>query len=529
MTQQLNVYDNIYTPTVQNYTTIKEWFNLIKKSEFTQIILQARNFGKGSKIYDSLKATVPAITYNFTFQTKKSNSNISGATGLLYIDIDDLTFNIDLLDKSKIFAYYKSFGGKGYSILVQVNGLSISNYDSTYSAILNELGLINYYDSGAKKITQFNVLSFDPNIFINYDSFVFDSIVDNDSFPSFDFSPLSMVIEEREEAYTIDGVELLSEGNRTIRFNNLNEMYIDGDYTVDWNGFALIKCWVPFKKIKANRNAHLLGYTNNLVWLNPLLNAAGAENILIKINIKMCEEPVDKAQIKRIVKSVFKQKQDGTLKPIYNWKPRKIVFAPFSELTREQKLAKCRELMNAKKTDESKTKLYNIIEEWDFERFGKIGQTVIHKNFPISKKTVEKYWGEFKNYVAELNENNKMIKTNKMEKEVKEVATMAGGHERLNLSPEPKPEVKPEPLKINTDMKSMDDYVMFNYTRFQRATQLVDHLERFQIERKLKTLIAEGYQGEETFVTDVWILNFEIDSNQKKVTLTGVLDTEIAA
>jgi hypothetical protein len=405
MNKQFNVYDNLSSPKVKNYTTIEEWFSLIKESKHSAAIVAARPFGKKHPEYEKPKSKIPAITYNFTFKGWKNNTNITGATGFLYIDVDDLSYDINTLDKTKIFAYYKSFGGTGYSIIVQVDGLTLDNYSDTCTAIVHDLDLTQFYDTNAAKATQFNVLSYDPDIFINYDSFVFESINN--------FSPLSMVLEEEEEAYNKGGGELLSEGNRNIRFNNLNEMYVDGDYTVDWNGFAFIRCWIPFKKITENRNAHLLGYTNNLVWLNPSLNAAGAESILTKVNMKMCEVPVDKAQIKRVVKSIFKQKKDGTLKPIYNWKPRKIVFAPFSPLTREQKLAKCRELFAAHKVEESTKKLYAIIEEWDFDKYGKIGQVVIYKNFPISKKTVEKYWHEFKEYVADLNTIMGYVKTQK--------------------------------------------------------------------------------------------------------------------
>jgi hypothetical protein len=48
-------------------------------------------------------------------------------------------------------------------------------------------------------------------------------------------------------------------------------------------------------------------------------------------------------------------------------------------------------------------KLYNIIEQWDFDIYGKISIRKISNNFPISKKTVAKYWSEFKEYVNELN------------------------------------------------------------------------------------------------------------------------------
>jgi group I intron endonuclease len=66
-------------------------------------------------------------------------------------------------------------------------------------------------------------------------------------------------------------------------------------------------------------------------------------------------------------------------------------------------LSDIRQLISKKKTSDSKQKIYNIIENWDFQLYGKITSTKIYNNFPISSKTVEKYYKEFKEYIAELN------------------------------------------------------------------------------------------------------------------------------
>ncbi|MGF7075308.1 hypothetical protein [Mucilaginibacter sp. 3215] len=397
MINQFNTYNNIRSPKVKEFTTIDEWFSLIKESEHSDKILKARPFGKKHEDYEEPKSKLPTITYNFLFHTNKEDKNILWATGLLYIDIDELDFDINTLDKSKVFAYYKSFGGNGYSVLVQVKDLTLNNYSETYISICNDLGITSIYDKNAAKATQFNVLSYDPDIFINYNSFVFDSVLQN-------VSPV-FVIEEEKRAYTNTGDTFSN--NQPIRFSNLYEnlVFNNGDeYIEDWNGIEYVCCFIPMKKIKSNRNKSLLNYTNNLVWLNPQLTEAGAETILMKVNPKMCEVPVDNAQIKRIVKSVFKYKHDGTLKPTYFKKKRKIVFALHSELTRNQKLKVCRELLAVKYKSDSTNKLYQIIENWDFENWGKVTTRAIIKYGKMSNKTIVKYWPEFKEYVKELNE-----------------------------------------------------------------------------------------------------------------------------
>lgn len=93
--------------------------------------------------------------------------------------------------------------------------------------------------------------------------------------------------------------------------------------------------------------------------------------------------------------------------------------------------------------------------------------------------------------------------------------------------------VKPKPRKagsvLNTDVQPMEDFLMVNSTRYKRATQLMGFMERFAMERRLSQLVAEGHQGSDTFTTETWILTFDIDASTHTVTLSSVLDAELAA
>ena len=61
ITTNLNVYDNIRTPKIKESITINQWFNLIKESDYSNLISGARNFYKGHPIYESNKALIPAV------------------------------------------------------------------------------------------------------------------------------------------------------------------------------------------------------------------------------------------------------------------------------------------------------------------------------------------------------------------------------------------------------------------------------------------------------------------------------------
>jgi len=477
------VYDNIRTPKIKKVIAIEAWFDLIKNSEYSSLIESARPFKKGHPAYDNVKAALPAITYNFKFRNVKTNANITGGTGLLYVDIDDFNYNISDLDTSKVFAYYKSFGGAGYSILVQVNNLTIENYDATYHTVLNDLGLSPFYDSGAKKATQFTVLSFDPNIFINYDSFVYESSI----------VPPANVITKKIKVDTFDRTAQFDH-NQNIRFNNLNDIEITGNYAFNWDGWEYVNCWLPFKQVNIGaRNKTLLSYCNNLVWLNPHLTSDGAFVILNKVNRRICIEPLPLTQVKSIVSSVFKYKQQGTLKPIYNRKPRKIIFANQTGLSAKEKLAICRDLLIDKKQNESLQKIDATVEGWDFNN-GKITVRAVAKVASMSKKTVTKYWPEFKETAKRLNDKNKK------KGEVDDISLI-----EILSEPENQELKRTEKLEVNLTDFGIDEtysYYVANYKKYSRALNLITTTPKIMMCLRLKNLIAEGFAGEEIFKAD---------------------------
>jgi len=374
----VNTYRNTKSPTVLNTISIYEWFEKIKSSEYCDLITSAR---EDENIYDITKLTkIPCITVNYLFDKYKENKNIIEGTGLMYIDIDAPDFDVTMLELSSVFALYKSFGGKGYSIIVKVDGLTDSNFKETYSYICYELGISEYVDNSAIKMTQFNVLSYDKDILVNPLSKIFKSI---------NTTPQSELRRREKKAYSTEGG--VFDGN--IRFNNKND-YLKDDttYVINTDGMLFIECKPLFKRVDTNRNNILLAYCTNLVILNPHISFKRAESIMSSINSHNFNNPVDKDWIKRIVISVFKYKEQGTLEPIFSKKKRIGLFGKECGLDKLEILSIMRGVMSEKRKKESIQKLYQILENWDYSFFGNVSQKKIYTNFPISKKTVEKYY-----------------------------------------------------------------------------------------------------------------------------------------
>lgn len=391
MNANLNLYKNLKTPTVVSGTTADEWFNLIRGSQYSDIIKKART---GVIDYDEVKTfKLPCVTYNFLYDSYKKDSNIISSTGLMYIDIDDPSFNPEDIDSNKIYASYHSFGGYGWGLVIRVDGLTKENFKYNYERIVDELKLTEYVDTNAIKPSQFNVLSYDPNINVNQKAVVFEA--DEKHPPLVSNNP-------EKKAYTHEwGVF-----SNTLRFDNLDDYKFEGNYITNWEeGFNWIRCWIPIKKKDINRNKTLLSYCNNLVWLNPNITKERCLKVLQGVNQVAFQEPVEVGQLRRVVNSIFSYKEDGTLKPILDVKKRKIIISKTAGLSYSDKRSLVLELLAERKAEVSIQKLYDIIEDWDWSTYGKISQKKIYKNHPISKKTVEKYWSEFKEFVAELNQN----------------------------------------------------------------------------------------------------------------------------
>lgn len=407
----LNTYSSITQPTSIGYIPVNDWLQKIKSSEFSTTISDARI---GLLDYNVIKAKLPAVTWNFIYNEYKKDDNCIYSTNFLFIDVDSPEFDINTLDLTKIYSFYRSFGGKGYGIIVKTKGITYENFKESYTSICLNLGIQKFIDKNAVKQSQYSVLSFDSDIYINKASYVFDytisdaelkeSISDYRNLVINKKSTPSVVNKKKEDIYDTRGAFFKTQ----MRYDNTDTIDIDGNYIVNWEGYTIVKAWIPMQKIPdGNRYNFFLGYANNLVSLNPTLTFLGLLNNLKNVNCFACVQPIAESQLVKISNTMIKQRDSGILKPIEFNKKRKIVFSKDCKLDKESKLAICRSELAKHRSDGSRDKIYQIIENWDFSKYGKITQPAMVASNPISRKTVQKYWSEFKEYVSELNQNFK--------------------------------------------------------------------------------------------------------------------------
>lgn len=385
----ISYFDNLKDCRVKGAIGLVDWIELIEASEYSDLITYARGLDETAK--DEIKVNqIPCVTINFKYKKYKKKENCIGATGLMYIDIDAPDFDISILNKEYVRCYYKSFSGKGYGIIVKVDGLTEQNFDATYFSVCTKLGIAQYVDLGAKKSSQFNVLSFDKELFDNPFSKIFNSIN----------TPLIENNRRERRAYSTEW------GVNNVRFSNRQD-YIknDEDYFVDFGNIEIIECKLLFKKVSRRRNDILLSYCTNLLYLNPNIYYERLYKIMGAVNFHNFYNPVDEEQLNRIVNSVISYHEQGSLKPHPQKKKGSIVFNDKvkNKYSKEEKFAIVRDINCKNRIEKSKEKIKNIISKWDFEKFGKITQISIVKNHSISKKTVEKYYSIFKEEIKIIN------------------------------------------------------------------------------------------------------------------------------
>jgi hypothetical protein len=396
---KVTTYEHAESSSVVDLLSIEEVFEIIKKgnSDLTHI-KHARTFKKGTLDYDKIKRRlIPTFRFNFLFNQKVANKNITEPTGLIYIDAD----LVDEIPESElIFAKWKSLSGTGYCILVKVDNLSLNNFSDTYNNISKLLNIKS--DEGARKATQQTIQSYDPNIFINYNSKIYNCI---------EKEKVSFLIKQKkkEKCLTANDTFFSNENFPKVRFNNIDDYFKNSDkpYLVFKEKKELL-C-IPFIPNEVNigsRNNIFFIYLSQIVMLNLHLSKTYIKVLAGSVNNNAMKPKLPTNEIEKVINSIFNLKESGNLKMIFN-KERRIIFNPENKISFKEKMAIVNKELGIIAKEKTTETIYACIEEWDFNSNEKITQKKVAKSLDKSVSTVKRYWDNFKDYVAELNEEYK--------------------------------------------------------------------------------------------------------------------------
>lgn len=390
----INHFKNCKSPSVSGKITVDEVLHKIKYGDENLLnIKKARDYGKGHPQYDELKKTVlPTFRFNFLFKVYANTENAVNATGLIYIDVDN---TIEIPHSDYIYAMWRSLSNTGYGILVKVDNLTLDNFKDVYASLGMILGV--KVDDGARKAIQQNVLSYDPSLFCNTDSRVYE-------YKHSKKASLNSIKKKRKGIVVNEASA--NQSNNKERIDNSYEYFIgensDKEFLYFEEKIMICAPFMPWHGIEeGNRNNFLFRILSQFALLNPEL---GKDYLIAKsyyFNNKMYPN-LTRIEIYSIVSSVLEKRKKETLEPYYN-KERLILFNPNKQLTKSEKCQIVGFVMGEKKSKVTQQAIYEILENWDFEELGQISQKSVISISKFSRSRVQRHWFRFKDYVEDLN------------------------------------------------------------------------------------------------------------------------------
>lgn len=377
--------------------SIQEYLNKIQNGDDNlNYIKEAReSYFDDALRYSTLKRNqLPCYTLNFTFDKIRKDRNIMDSTGFIYIDIDGQT-EINL-SHPLLYASWISLSGRGRGALVKVKNLNPNNFFYTYNLISDELGVSS--DNGARKRNQLNILSYDPDIYINDSSELWNCCSFDIKYPHYSNNTYT---------HNIIPTVLGEKSNKDIRYDNLDMLLpkidFDGKVLYDFKekiNFSKVK--IPFKVIEnGSRNNILSSIAYQLRALNPFIECDYLSRIMHKINKDKCIEPLQPSEINSMIRSIMNVELED-LKPIIN-ASRRFIYNEDYDLPLKEKRSLTMTAINADRVKNSKQKIEKAIEEWNFEKDGKITQKSLAVANNMNKKTIEKYYPLYRSEIQLLN------------------------------------------------------------------------------------------------------------------------------
>jgi hypothetical protein len=225
---------------------------------------------------------------------------------------------------------------------VKVEGLTHDNFKTSYLYIVNDLNISEFVDKNAIKASQFNVLSYDYNIFINKNAVCYDVNIFNKTDTTHIVQKEKVLLPKTDTTHIVRSTkEVFQKEKLTQHILRLKERDIGGcvsflklkfkneleTYNEDCiyipNGKEFYECFIPFTKLgtirklkSGERHKVLSMYTNNLLCLNPTITLKQAIVTLVAVAAKTCIEAVPNKDIEEIVKYKYKELESGNLKPV---------------------------------------------------------------------------------------------------------------------------------------------------------------------------------------------------------------------
>ena len=386
------------------FSKLKDVVSYIKSTNRPEYetVLQARSVMKGSSDYNKLKAQMPCVVFNFKIDNAYCNkANCNTPTGYLYLDIDNYD-DMSWSHHQGVCAYWKSLSGKGYSIVVKVEGLTIHNLKEYAKQIASELCIP--YDNNAVSPERQVCLSYDDNPYYNPQATIFKYVQENKN-----KNTASRVYNKKNKDISQNAVISCKYASNRVIWDNRQEIVKEYDFNgssfIDFgsdNKLKYAQVFTVHKAVKEGfRHKYLSMFLHQFICLNPHFNEQELWDKLRAVNTSACLEPLDEKRLRKIFWSKYNNRH--SLEEINNRELR-FLFNPECNLTNHEKMMLRNGILGQERSKKSQDKIKECLDCWDFNKYGLITLKKVQEVTTLSKRTIEKYSNIFKEYRKLLNE-----------------------------------------------------------------------------------------------------------------------------
>jgi len=181
--KEITIFKSIKDTSTPFYRPLSFILQRIEAGKSKELIQRIRKEKDKSK-RNLLKQELPAICFSGKFQ-KRNDESLVEYSGIICLDFDgfktkkDLEdYKVSLMDNEFVYCAFHSPSGYGLKVLIKVPN-EPDNHQSYFKALAKQFNN-EYFDSTSKNISRVCYESFDPFIYINEDSKVFDEIIEEE-------------------------------------------------------------------------------------------------------------------------------------------------------------------------------------------------------------------------------------------------------------------------------------------------------------------------------------------------------------
>jgi len=181
MTSNVTIFQTIRDTDTPFYRPVNKILERIKEGATKELVKRIR-LEKNKAERNELKKQLPAICFSGQF-TKRADNSLSQHSGLICLDFDgyqkqkELLQDKETISKNKyVYSVFISPSGNGLKVLVKIpeDPENHANYFNSLDKYFNS----PYFDKTSKNISRVCYESYDPLIFINENSSIWDTIED---------------------------------------------------------------------------------------------------------------------------------------------------------------------------------------------------------------------------------------------------------------------------------------------------------------------------------------------------------------